>query len=114
MKKKKLVESKKVWASRSMMLVTVAVVLIVAVSWLVNHSKPGNVFDVTFLKKGMSYTEIVQRIGEPATDIGSGLHIFVYPLPDGRNLWLSFGDLDHLQAARIFDPKTKESQVLVD
>jgi len=69
--------------------------------------------DFGFLKKGMSYSEIVKKVGNPSGDLGSGLYIYAYPLSDGRSIYISFANLDHLQDARIYDPKTKESISLI-
>jgi len=38
--------------------------------------------DFQFLRLGMSYDEIVARVGEPARDEGSGVYAYVYPLED--------------------------------
>lgn len=44
------------------------------------------------LKPGMTYEEIVQQFGEPLKDIGSGLHIYVYPLSDSTAIWIGYSD----------------------
>ncbi len=40
----------------------------------------------------MTYEEIVQQFGEPLKDIGSGLHIYVYPLSDSTAIWIGYSD----------------------
>ena len=36
------------------------------------------------LKSGMDYSAIVSKFGQPAKDIGSGIHIYVYVLDDAK------------------------------
>ncbi len=40
------------------------------------------------LKKGMLFSEIVAAFGEPARDIGSGIHIYVYELENNAQLFI--------------------------
>jgi len=40
----------------------------------------------------MSYTDLVEVFGEPSGDIGSGIHIYVYPLEDGTKMIIGFVD----------------------
>jgi len=48
--------------------------------------------DWDFLARGVtSYSEVVQQFGEPLTEWGSGQHIAVYQLTDGRELTLILG-----------------------
>lgn len=44
------------------------------------------------LYKTMDYTDLVQTFGEPADDKGSGIHIYVYRLEDGTEVWIGFTD----------------------
>jgi hypothetical protein len=44
------------------------------------------------LKPGMIYETIVKQFGEPLKDIGSGLHIYVYPLADSTEIWIGFSE----------------------
>ncbi len=44
------------------------------------------------LKPDMTFEAIVQKFGEPLKDIGSGLHIYVYPLADSTEIWIGFSD----------------------
>lgn len=69
--------------------------------------------DFEFLKKGIGYSEIVERLGKPSGDVGSGLYIYTYPLSDGRIVYISFANLDHLENARIYDLNTQESISLI-
>jgi hypothetical protein len=73
-----------------------------------------SISDFEFLKKGMSYSEIVENVGEPSDNVGSGLYIFTYPLSDGRSIFISFANLDDLLDARIYDPTTESSNSLLN
>ncbi len=44
------------------------------------------------LKYDMNYNSIVSKFGEPAKDIGSGIHIYVYLLTDLTEIWIGFVD----------------------
>jgi hypothetical protein len=56
----------------------------------VGHVSTGGVESI---KKGMTYREIIERLG-PTKDIGSGLHIAVYIVDDSKSLYLSFPSPD--------------------
>jgi len=42
------------------------------------------------LKSDMNYDAIVSSFGEPAKDIGSGIHIYVYQLEDLTEVWIGY------------------------
>lgn len=63
--------------------------------------------DLSFIEKGMSYDSIVENLGEPDAEIGSGIHIFVYNLEDGSKLTLSFIELNSLLSATVVDEDNK-------
>lgn len=42
------------------------------------------------LHKAMDYSDLVKTFGEPEDDKGSGIHIYVYPLDDGTEVWIGF------------------------
>lgn len=44
------------------------------------------------LKPDMTYEKITKTFGTPARDIGSGIHIYVYPLTDSTEIWIGFTD----------------------
>ena len=46
----------------------------------------------THLKVDMNYQALVSKFGKPAKDIGSGIHIFVYALPDATEVWIGYAD----------------------
>jgi hypothetical protein len=48
------------------------------------------------LRKGMSYAEAVEWVGDADRDIGKGIHIMAYPLEDGSRVLLGFPDLNRL------------------
>ena len=72
-----------------------------------------NVPDFSFLKSDISYEEIIARVGPADWDIGSGLHIFVYKLNDGREIRLSFADLENLLDAAIYNPETDTNDQII-
>src|SRR5687768_1312841 len=65
---------------------------------MVNCSKvnmePADTYEYfsTHLKATMSYTDIVSVFGHPSDDLGSGIHIYVYPLRDGTAIQIGFTD----------------------
>ena len=59
--------------------------------------------DLAFLYWGISYEEVVNHIGEPDSDNGSGIYLFEYTLEDGGVLTLSFVYLDNLDHATIHE-----------
>lgn len=56
--------------------------------------------DFEKVQVGTSYSEIERQFGKPEKDIGSGLHIFVYKLPDQSEVWLGFAGLENLLYAK--------------
>ena len=60
--------------------------------------------DFDFLVVGISYDDVVARVGPPARDIGSGTYLYVYDLNDGSEMLLSFIRLDSLYSAAIRYP----------
>jgi hypothetical protein len=44
------------------------------------------------LKKEMNYGSLVATFGQPAKDIGSGIHIYVYVLEDATQIWIGYAD----------------------
>jgi len=44
------------------------------------------------LRKGMSYEEMITIVGEPNQDIGSGIHVYLYKLPDGTEVIVGVGE----------------------
>lgn len=69
--------------------------------------------DFAFLEEGLSLEEITARVGEPLEDVGSGLHIYIYPLADGRRVFLQFADLESLLGAGVMDAEGAVLQELV-
>ena len=69
--------------------------------------------DFNFLEKGISYDEIVKRVGKEDKDIGSGLYLLEYSLADGSKIILQFFTLESLNSAYIiYDDGKTESLVL--
>jgi len=44
------------------------------------------------LRKGMSYEKMITIVGEPNQDIGSGIHVYLYKLPDGTEVIVGVGE----------------------
>ena len=57
--------------------------------------------DFDFLEKGISYEEVVTRVGKEDKDIGSGLYILEYNLANGSRVYLHFITLKCLEKAYI-------------
>ena len=68
--------------------------------------------DFDFLRVGMSYEEITKRVGRADSDIGSGLHIMVYQLSDGKELHLAFASLESLLSVSLYNPEDNTREVL--
>ena len=98
---------------KKVLLLMVMVILMSALS-ACDTQQGRSISDFEFLKKGMSYSEIVEKVGKPSDNIGSGLYIFTYLLSDGRSVFISFANLDDLLDARIYDPKTESSHSLLN
>ncbi len=64
---------------------------------------PCNLASFSFLKPGMSFAEITERIGMPDEDIGSGVYLFRYDLTDGCKVVMQFITRDHLNKVWIVD-----------
>ena len=61
------------------------------------------------LTKGMSLKEVKDWIGEPDGDIGSGIHIMEYKLPDQSRVLLGFPSFDKLTYVKYEkDGKTED------
>jgi hypothetical protein len=60
----------------------------------------------THLKPDMAYDAIVSKFGSPSKDIGSGIHIYVYSLPDSTEMWIGYHD--RLLYARQVDAQGNE------
>lgn len=69
--------------------------------------------DFDFLELGMSYDRVISEVGEADRDIGSGIHLMVYPLQDGTELILSFPSLDNLTAVHLYDPESDVRQLIL-
>lgn len=65
------------------------------------------------LRLGMTYDEIVARVGEPARDEGSGVYAYVYPLEDGTELILTFLRLESLESVVLYNPGDGSRQVIL-
>jgi hypothetical protein len=69
--------------------------------------------DFDFLRLGMSYQEVVARVGDADREVGSGIHILVYDLSDGTQFMLSFPSLDSLMAVHLYDPERDTRELIL-
>lgn len=67
--------------------------------------------DFTHLKPEMKYATIVEQFGEPDKDAGSGIHIYVYELTDGTEIWIGYTDA--ILYARHMDSYQKVLHVII-
>jgi hypothetical protein len=42
------------------------------------------------ISSGMNYNDLVAKFGTPSRDAGSGIHIYVYQLSDGTEIWIGY------------------------
>jgi hypothetical protein len=87
-------------------------ILLILITSCTSVNRP-SLSDFSFLDPGMTYEEVVSRVGEPDRDVGSGVHLFVYDLDDGSELMLSFISLESLQAVYRYVPETDECKWLL-
>ncbi|MGE5415493.1 MAG: hypothetical protein ACM3UZ_01780 [Acidobacteriota bacterium] len=76
-----------------------------------NYIKPTRPFkksDFNFLKPGMRYGVVVDRVGLPDRDYGSGLVIAHYNLIDAKEIILNFDMGNELWKAEIIDSDNTE------
>lgn len=53
------------------------------------------------LQSGMSYQALVDAFGNPDSDIGSGIHIYVYNLTDGSAVWIGHNGTNLMYARHM-------------
>jgi hypothetical protein len=70
--------------------------------------------DFEFLQYGLSFTEIVEEVGDPDVTFGSGVSWYTYMLEDGSVVNLMFASLDTLLFAEVENSGNGSSSVLVD
>lgn len=63
------------------------------------------------LKADMKYPAITNTFGLPSADIGSGIHIYVYPLSDGSQIRIGY--VDKIMYARQCDKNGKIIKILL-
>lgn len=62
------------------------------------------------LKENMSRKEVVELLGEPIKDIGSGVAIYIYPIDETKKLMLIFNGKDKLVHMNyVYNDGTEES-----
>ncbi|MEN8250085.1 MAG: hypothetical protein ABFS32_14225 [Bacteroidota bacterium] len=64
------------------------------------------------LDKDMSYEKIVKVFGDPVSDIGSGIHIYVYELDDQTEVWIGYTDI--VQYAYHMDADGNQLEILIE
>jgi hypothetical protein len=63
------------------------------------------------LKSDMNYKKLTFIFGEPDSDIGSGIHIYVYNLDDGTKVYVGY--TDKILYARHFDQNDQLLEELI-
>jgi hypothetical protein len=63
------------------------------------------------LRKGMPYSDVVPWVGLADKDVGSGIHVLVYDLPDGSKVLLGFPDFQRMLYAKYQDKNGKTSDL---
>lgn len=84
-------------------IVAIGTILLIAGKITYPNSESSNSLtesDFSFLKAGMSYSQISASVGHESDDVGSGLYILIYPVKEGKII-LTFSSLEHLDRAVI-------------
>jgi hypothetical protein len=83
-------------------LIALILIILAGVIYFAISSRPtaSSLGDFADIKVGTPYADIEKRFGPPEKDIGSGIHIFVYTLPDKSEIMLGFADLNSLLYAK--------------
>ena len=63
--------------------------------------------DFAKLRKGMSLAEVRDWVGEADADVGKGLHVLNYKLPDGGEVMIGFPDFSRLLYIQYHGPDGK-------
>ena len=71
-----------------------------------------NLNDFQFLEEGMEFQYIVDKVGEPNRDIGSGVYLYQYDLTDGRKITLQFISLDSLASVWVEEVNDKRIKLI--
>jgi len=58
--------------------------------------------DFGFIRKGMSYKEVYEKVGPHAKDIGSGIFVLVYELEDGASIRLHFTGINLYKDCKLY------------
>jgi hypothetical protein len=70
--------------------VLVSLVMLASCSKENGEAKDTFTYFTMHLKAHMDYTALVKTFGEPDSDIGSGIHIYVYNLEDGTAIMIGY------------------------
>ena len=63
------------------------------------------------LRADMEFAQNKAKFGEPASDKGSGIHIYVYTLKDSTAIWIGY--TDRILYARQMDSNAQLLEVLI-
>jgi hypothetical protein len=63
------------------------------------------------LRKGTPYADVVPWVGMADRDVGSGMHVLVYDLPDGSRVSLGYADFQKLMYARHEDKDGRTTEL---
>jgi hypothetical protein len=74
---------------------------------------PNSLDDFDFLEKGMRYQTVVDHIGEPDAEVGSGVQVYAYVLENDETVLISFLN-GGLYSAQLVDKNGNIVKVLVE
>jgi hypothetical protein len=84
---------------KKIVIITVCIIIILITIFLIksgqNNTTNTNRYSLEYyktLRLDTLLSVIVEKVGQPDADIGSGIHIFVYKFPDGDQVWLGSAD----------------------
>lgn len=94
----------------TLLILVLLVVIVVVIYLLVNKARksPHELADFAFVEVGMSFDEIVDRLGEPDRDQAFGIYAPEYDLVDGHTVMLRFSPAMRLIRAWIITPQGEQ------
>jgi len=93
--------------------VYIVFISVLVASCVGNNSNMRKAGDFDFLEKGMSFQEIVGRVGKPDAEIGSGGYVYVYDIGEQQSVVLYFLQIDSLNTAQLLDNNNDIIKTLV-
>jgi hypothetical protein len=75
------------------------------------HTRDTYEYFKTHLTADMNYAGLKTTFGDPSDDKGSGIHIYVYVLNDGTEIWIGF--IDKILYANHMDSNHQLLHILI-